>query len=170
MRRPEPARVPAITLLLAVVVVVLAGVFAVAVARPGRDAPTTSSPVTTPSHAKLLRSAEALTVRAMSASYRSLARDVHAAAAGMTPGFAAQYLGARAGVRRVTLRDKIVTKAQVKAAGLISAHGSVARVLVFVDLLTTRAGSPHQRLDQDRVVVTVVRGARGWLLAGVNAF
>lgn len=117
-----------------------------------------------------MAAATELTEKALSYSWSSLDRDVKAARAVMTPGFRQQYDQAMGRVHDQTLRNHITLKATAVASSVISASDHEVKTLVFVDQVTTASGTKRQRVDQNRVVVTLTRGAGDWQISRMKAF
>jgi hypothetical protein len=63
---------------------------------------------------------------------------------------------------------KITQKATVLAAGVISAKEHSARVLLFLNTVTTREGSKNQQLQQSRIVLTMTRKDGDWTVTDMK--
>ncbi len=123
-----------------------------------------------PDRPALIAITAGLTARALSYDYRTLNRDMARAEAGMSPRFGKQYRTTMSKIRAQTQSARVRLKATVAGTSLISADEHAAQALVFVDQVTTRAGSRRQRLDQNRVVVTLIRGGGHWRISKMDAF
>lgn len=117
-----------------------------------------------------MQAASKLTQNALSYGYTSLAANMKMAEAGMTPNFSKQYQKVMAGVKAQTVNKKLILKASIVATSLISLTANKATALVFVDQVTSRAGTKKQQFDQNRVVVTLTRGGGDWVVSNMDAF
>jgi hypothetical protein len=52
----------------------------------------------------------------------------------------------------------------------MAANDREVEALVFVNQVTTTRGTKQPRVDQNRVVVTLVRGARDWQIVAMKVF
>ncbi|HET8561403.1 MAG TPA: zinc ribbon domain-containing protein [Marmoricola sp.] len=111
-----------------------------------------------------------LTEKALSYRWASLEADMKAAEARMTPGFKKQYEQAMAKVRAQTLRNHVTLRATAVASSAITASDHEVKALVFVNQVTTTRASKQERVDQNRVVVTLTRGAGDWQISQMKAF
>lgn len=108
--------------------------------------------------------------QALSYSYKAFDADREKARALMGPTLAKQYDDAMDKVAQQTADAKLTLKATVLSAGLLSAKEHEAKVLLFVNTLTTREGSKKQQLDQNRVLMTLTRKDGGWTVSKMDAF
>lgn len=111
-----------------------------------------------------------LSQKALSYRWNTFDDDMKSAEAVMTPGFRQQYDKAMASVHDQTLRNHITLKAAVVASSAITASDHEVKALVFVNQVTTTKGSKGQRVDQNRVIVTLTRGAGDWQISAMMAF
>lgn len=107
---------------------------------------------------------------ALSYSYKTFDADRKKARALMGPKLAKQYDGAMDQVAAQTASAKLTLKATVLSAGLLSAKEHEAKVLLFVNTVTTREGSKKQQLDQNRVLMDLTRKDGGWTVTKMDAF
>jgi hypothetical protein len=107
---------------------------------------------------------------ALSYSYKTFDADRKKARALMSPKLAKQYDGAMDEVAAQTASTKLTLKATVLSAGLLSATEHDAKVLLFVNTVTTREGSKKQQLDQNRVLMDLTRKDGGWTVSKMDAF
>jgi Mce-associated membrane protein len=107
---------------------------------------------------------------ALSYSYKSFDADRKKARALMGPKLAKQYDAAMDQVAAQTATTKLTLKATVLSAGLLSAKEHEAKVLLFVNTVTTREGSKKQQLDQNRVLMDLTRKDGGWTVTKMDAF
>lgn len=106
---------------------------------------------------------------AYSYSWRTLADDKDAARELMTPAMRDRYDRTMAGVTTSSRRDRTVVEAEVVETALVTASGTYARVLVFVNRRTTGRGLERPTLDLDRVLVTLRRGGGEWRVDELDA-
>ena len=102
--------------------------------------------------------------QAFSYSYQTFDQDRSKTQALLAPGSKAakQYAAAMDEVSAQTASAKITQKATVLATGVISAKEHSAKVLLFVNTITTREGSKNQQLKQSRVVMVLTRKDGDW--------
>jgi hypothetical protein len=105
---------------------------------------------------------------ALSYDHRLLERNLAAATSRMTVEFAEEYRTTfDASVRPLARKEKAVTEARVRAAGLVRRDGEEALCLVFVDQVLvasaelTRSRQPV-KVGQNRVLVRLVRVGDTW--------
>ena len=108
--------------------------------------------------------------RVLSYSYKSFDDDRKKAQALMGPTLVRQYAKAMDGVAAQTASAKLTLKADVLSAGLLSATEHQAKVLLFVNTVTTTEGSKKQQLDQNRLVMTLTRKDGDWTVTKMDAF
>lgn len=108
--------------------------------------------------------------KALSYSYKTFDDDRAQARALMGPTLAKQYDEAMDQVKEQTATAKLTLKATVLAAGLLSAEEHRAKVLLFVNTVTSREGASKQQLDQNRVVMELTRKDGDWTVSKMDAF
>jgi hypothetical protein len=108
--------------------------------------------------------------QALSYSYKTFDADRSKARALMGPALAGQYDQAMDGVAAQTASAKLTLKATVLSAGLLAATEHKAKVLLFVNTVTSTEGSKKQQLDQNRVLMTLTRKDGGWTVQKMDAF
>lgn len=106
----------------------------------------------------------------LSYGYQTFDADQEKARALMTPALAKQYDEAMDGVAAQISSAKLTLKATVLSAGLLSAEGHEAKVLLFVNTVTTADGSTKQQVDQNRVLMELRRKDGGWTVSKMDAF
>lgn len=172
---PEPRPVPwwgrfRVTLVLLVVCLVLAGVAAVAYGR-SRNPAQGSGPITsTSARENGLTEAAALTQKVLSYNWQTLDADIKGAEAVSAPGFRAEYAKTMSGVRAQTVQNQVKLTASAVASSIVSATPDKVVALVFVNQVTTAKGTTNQRLDQNRVLVTLTRDGGEWRVSKMDAF
>lgn len=106
----------------------------------------------------------------LSYSHKTLAEDEATAKTFLAPDFAEEYAEAMSANRKATLDGRITQKATVVGASLVSLEPRTAKVLVFVDLLTTAGDSPTPRSSKERALVSMTRKDGDWIVTDVDAF
>lgn len=105
---------------------------------------------------------------ALSYDHRRLEENLAAATSRMTAEFAEDYRTTfDASVRPLARKERAVTEARVRAAGLFERDGDEAVCLVFVDqaLVASAAlahGKQPVKIGQNRVLVRLVKVGNGW--------
>ena len=132
----------------------------------------------TADQARIVASAVRAVPDLLSYDYRSLAPD--RARPYLTPEFAADYQRTfQAAVVPMATANHAVTKALVRAAGVIDSSADRARCLVFVDQLLVSAAAPPApaatgtaptQVTQSRVMVTLTRQDDTWLVTALTPF
>jgi Mce-associated membrane protein len=123
-----------------------------------------------PARNAAMAAATQLTQQALSYQWSSLDQDTAAAEKVMTPGFRNQYVAAMGKVHDQTVKNQITLKATAVASSLVSLTPHEVKALVFVNQVTTAKGSSNQRLDQNRIVVTLTRQDGDWHVSKMDAF
>jgi Mce-associated membrane protein len=101
----------------------------------------------------------------LSYDYRHLQRDFARAEAVITPRFRTKYDATTAkAVEPLAVKYKVVTTAQVAAAGSVTNSADRATVLVFVDQTSTNSQLSAPRLDRSRITVVLLRTGGRWLI------
>jgi len=115
---------------------------------------------------------EASSALAAVLSYRaaSFEADSRKAQGLMTASMRAQYLSTLDKVRANVEKYGLNLTAKVGAIGLVSATKDEAEALAFVNQSTTAKNSKNTQLDQNRVLVTMVRTAEGWRISKIAPF
>jgi hypothetical protein len=111
-----------------------------------------------------------LTEKVLTYDWKTLDADMKAAEAVLAPTFRAEYSKAMTGVKAQTVENQVKLTAKVVAASIISASPTKVQALVFVNQTTTAKGSANQRLDQNRVRVTLTRDGGDWRVSKMDAF
>jgi Mce-associated membrane protein len=117
-----------------------------------------------------MAAATRLTEKALSYRWNTFGADMRSAEAGMTPDFRAQYARSMAKVREQTMSDHVRLRASVVASSVVSADDHEVEALVFVNQVTATKGSAQRRVDQNRVLVTLARGAGDWQISQMKVF
>jgi len=108
--------------------------------------------------------------QALSYSYKTFDADRKKTEDLLAPGSKAakDYAEAMDKVAPQAASAKITQKATVLATGLVSAKEHSAKVLVFLNTITTREGSKNQQLQQNRIVLTMTRKDGDWTVTDMK--
>jgi Mce-associated membrane protein len=108
--------------------------------------------------------------QALSYSYKTFDADRKKTQDLLAPGSKAakDYAAAMDKVAPQAASAKITQKATVLAAGVVSAKEHSARVLLFVNTVTTREGAKNQQLQQSRIVLTMTRKDGDWTVTDMK--
>ena len=120
--------------------------------------------------------AERATKALFSYDYRDLDAERKRAQDYMTPEFGKKYLRnfdalkvQKDGTPGLAVQTKAVVSATVQSSGVVDAQAGVARVLVFVNLTSRKAGGDPQ-IFQNRVAMTMQKDGDRWLVSNVNSY
>jgi Mce-associated membrane protein len=156
---------------LLVLCLVLAGVAAFAWTRDEDSAKTGSGAITSAQARESgLQAASTLTQKVLSYNWQTLDQDMKSTEAVLAPNFRKQYAKTMSGVRQQTLKNQVKLTASVVAASIVSATDEKVEALVFVNQITTAKNAGGQRLDQNRVLVTLGRHGGEWRVTKMDAF
>jgi Mce-associated membrane protein len=86
----------------------------------------------------------------------------------MTASMKAQYLSTLDKGRSDVAKYGLNLTAKVAGIGLISATESKVKALAFINQTTTAKGSKNTQVDQNRVVVTMIKTADGWRISDIT--
>ena len=117
-----------------------------------------------------MQAAAALTEKVLSYDWKTLDADMKASEAVLAPTFRTEYDKAMSSVKTQTIKNQVKLTAKVVATSIISASETKVEALVFVNQVTTAKGAGNQRLDQNRVKVTLTRGGGDWRVSKMDAF
>jgi len=163
---------PAITIMLAVCLVLAAGIATIVwSARPDDLRTAGNGQVTVDSYRSAAMSAAAADAKTvLSYSYKTLDADQKAARGVLSPSYAKEYSTAMQKAGPKALKDKLTLQTTVESTSLISLTKSSAKLLLFVNTVTTAAGSDHQQLLQNRVMMTLTRKDGDWVVSKMAPF
>ncbi len=122
---------------------------------------------TVPERGAVRAAVEALPL-ALSYDFQSPERTLAAATSKMTPDFADEFRATfDATVRPLALKEKAVTQAKVRAAGLVDRSGKRVTCLVYVDQVLVSSkdlagGKKPVKVGQNRVLVRLVQVGHSW--------
>ncbi len=117
-----------------------------------------------------LQQATRLTQQVLSYDWKTLDEDVTAAQKLLAPSFRGEYTRAMDGVKAQTVKNQVKLTADAVATSIVSASDRKVEALVFVNQVTTAKGTQNQRLDQNRVLVTLTRDGGEWRVSKMDAF
>jgi Mce-associated membrane protein len=108
--------------------------------------------------------------------YRELDADKTRAKGYLTPNYASKYLKAfdllqkqKDGTPGAAIQTKTTVKSTVLGSGVVDAESDVARVLVYVNLVSTRPDRSPQ-IFQNRVAMKMVKSGDRWLVDKVDTY
>jgi hypothetical protein len=117
-----------------------------------------------------LQEATRLTQKVLSYDWKTLDEDVAASEKLLAPSFRGEYSKAMQGVKAQTVKNQVKLTADAVATSIVSAGEQKVEALVFVNQVTTAKGTENQRLDQNRVLVTLTRHGGEWRVSKMDAF
>ena len=181
---PEGDRTPAapgvpflgsLRLLIALVVVCLvlcclAGVAWWRSEHPDESAAPDGAITSTDARAAGMQAAAQLTAKVLSYDWKTLDADSLANQAVLAPSFRNEYAKTMAGVKAGAVKNQVKLRASAAATSIVSATETKVVALVFVNQVTTAKGTPNQRVDSSRVLVTLTRSGGDWRISRLKAF
>lgn len=117
-----------------------------------------------------MQAATTLTQKVLSYDWKTLDADVAASEKVLAPSFRSEYAKAMAGVKDQTVKNQVKLTANAVATSIVSATEKKVVALVFVNQVTVAKGTANQRLDQNRVLVTLTRDGGEWRVSKMDAF
>lgn len=76
--------------------------------------------------------------------------------------FTAEYDQTTSALRQAVLSEEAVVRAEVSASGVITATADRVEVLLYVNQYRRNVNIEGEKMDQNRIVLTMVRTAGGW--------
>ncbi len=116
-----------------------------------------------------LASANAAAPALLSYDYRSFDASVAKARKYVTGPFAKQYASTTKGLKANAVKEHAVVSAQVSASGVVSASPTQVVVLLYVNQYRQNSNITGQKVDQNRVVMTMVPVGDLWKVSKVTA-
>lgn len=116
------------------------------------------------------REAARLTQLVLSYNWRTIDRDIASTEKVLAPSFRSEYAQKMDVVRGRAVPNQVWLTASAEATSIVSATRSTVVALVFVNQVTQAKGLVHQRLDQNRVLVTLTRHGAEWRVSRMDAF
>lgn len=117
----------------------------------------------------LLVAATAAARAIFSYDHRSFDASVSNGASFAAGDFATENVETTQTVKPTVLSEEAVVRAEVSAAAVVSATPDRVEVLLYVNQFRTNVNIDGEKLDQNRVVLTMVRVADGWKVAQTDA-
>ncbi len=90
--------------------------------------------------------------------YRSFDASVSNGRTYLTGTFATEYAATTATLKQTAVTEQAVVQAQVSAVGLVDASDRTVQVLVYLNQYRRNTNVTGEKVDQDRVVLTMVPG------------
>lgn len=116
-----------------------------------------------------LAAARKQAVEVLSYSHRTVEDDLQRAQDSLTGDFRDEFAQLTADVIvPAATRDGITTKAEVSAAGVVSADADVVKTLLFVSQTTTSKRLSEPKIDGSRLEVTMTRVGDRWLISALD--
>jgi Mce-associated membrane protein len=101
--------------------------------------------------------------------YRTFDTSVSTAKPYVTGDFAKEYAQTTATLKATAQKEQAVVQAQVSAVGVISNAGGQVELLVYLDQYRRNANISGEKVDQNRVVLTMVRAGNSWKVSRASA-
>jgi Mce-associated membrane protein len=101
--------------------------------------------------------------------YRSFDAGVANARRYTTGQFSGEYVRTTAGLKPLATSEQAIVKAQVSAIGVQDISGGTVTVLVYLNQYRRNAKVTGEKIDQNRVVLTMRRDGGGWKVAAATA-
>jgi Mce-associated membrane protein len=101
--------------------------------------------------------------------YRSFDAGVTAAKPYTTGEFAKEYARTTASLKPTAVKEQAVVQAQVSAVGVVQAGTGQVELLVYLNQYRRNANISGEKVDQNRVVLTMVRVGNAWKVSHATA-
>jgi Mce-associated membrane protein len=101
--------------------------------------------------------------------YRSFDSGVAAAKSWTTGEFAKEYGQTTAALKATAVREQAVVQAQVSAVGVLQASTDTVELLVYLDQYRRNTNISGEKVDQNRVLLTMVRLGHSWRVSHATA-
>lgn len=92
--------------------------------------------------------------------YRNFDASVANGQSFVTGGFAKEYATTTAGLKATAVKEQAIVQAQVSAVGIVATSSGGVDVLVYLNQYRRNANITGEKVDQDRVLLTMVRAGR----------
>jgi Mce-associated membrane protein len=121
-------------------------------------------------HRAAVEAAARATEQILSTSYDDYDAQVEEAAALTTGGFTDEYRELAESVKRKYAQQRMKLQVKAVAQGVVQASPKQVQALLFLNQYVEKVqrGEPATAYSQYRVLVTVVRTDRGWLVSGID--
>jgi Mce-associated membrane protein len=116
-----------------------------------------------------LAAATAATAAIFSYDYRRFDASVTNGKQFVTGAFAKEYADTTAGLRASVEKEQAVVRAEVSAASVVDATPGRVEVLLYVNQYRMNTNITGEKVDQNRVVLTLVQADGQWKVAGATA-
>jgi Mce-associated membrane protein len=101
--------------------------------------------------------------------YRTYDAGVASALSFITGAFVKDYAATTANLKATAVQAQAVVQAEVSAAGVIDASPTGVDVLVYLNQYRRNANITGEKVDQNRVVLTMVRTSNGCKVSAASA-
>lgn len=116
-----------------------------------------------------LVAATAATQAIFSYDYRGFDASVANGRQFVTSDFANEYAQTTAGLKAAAAKEQAVVRAEVSAAGVVDASADRVEVLLYVNQYRRNTNIDGEKVDQNRVVLTLVRADGQWKVSHAQA-
>lgn len=86
-----------------------------------------------------------------------------------TGDFTKEYEQTTSALKPAVMSEQAVVRAEVSAAGVITASGEQTEVLLYVNQYRQNLNIQGEKMDQNRIVLVMVRTAEGWKVQSASA-
>jgi Mce-associated membrane protein len=83
--------------------------------------------------------------------------------------FTREYEQTTGALREAVMSEQAVVRAEVSAAGIVSATTDRAEVLLYINQFRKNVNIDGEKMDQNRVVLTMARTGSGWKVVAASA-
>jgi len=83
--------------------------------------------------------------------------------------FTREYEQTTGALREAVMSEQAVVRAEVSTAGVITAEADRVEVLLYVNQFRKNVNIQGEKMDQNRIVLTMARTAQGWKVVGAAA-
>jgi len=83
----------------------------------------------------------------------------------VTGDFAQEYAETTAGLKAAAEKEKAIVRAEVSSGGVVTASADEVEVLLYVNQYRRNVNITGEKVDQNRVVLTLVRVGQDWKVA-----
>jgi Mce-associated membrane protein len=101
--------------------------------------------------------------------YRSFDAGVAKAKPYLTGAFAKEYADTTASLKTTATQEQAVVQAQVSAASVVEAAGDHVDLLLYLNQYRRNTNIDGEKVDQNRVVLTLVRVGGQWKVSAASA-
>ena len=101
--------------------------------------------------------------------YRSFDAGVAKAKPYLTGGFATEYAQTTASLKATAQKEQAVVQVQVSGAGIVDSDGHRVDLLIYLNQYRRNTNVNGEKVDQNRVVLTMTRVGRAWKVSAAAA-